>query len=87
MRMGPVVPDERIIEYIDQYWSTHREGPSLRDVQQAMGFKSSNTAHYRLDKLMRKGKLWQRRKWTHRAYAVIHEGDLEPPAPKFPGMP
>ena len=48
---------QRILEYIEKYMETNGYSPSVREIGQAVGLKSTSTVHGHLNRLEKKGLL------------------------------
>lgn len=48
---------QRILEYIEKYMETNAYSPSVREIGQAVGLKSTSTVHGHLNRLEKKGLL------------------------------
>lgn len=52
--------NQQIIDFIDYYINTHGYSPTVREIANAAGFKSTSTIYYRLERLRGEGKItWQ----------------------------
>jgi len=69
----PRVPDSAFIALLAKYWAQHEYAPSIREIARMLNVKSTSTANYRVEGLVRKGVL-RRRKGIARSLTLTLRG-------------
>jgi SOS-response transcriptional repressor LexA len=75
-QLGPeLAPRQReVLDLIANYWNTHQQSPTMRELQAMMGVKSINAVQCTVDVLVRKGYVWKSE--SHDRNIYINRGRL-----------
>lgn len=68
--------EEQILDFIKKFSNSNGYAPSVREIGQAVGFKSSSTVHGYLERLAQEGRLNKKAEKTRTVSLTFHEDQM-----------